>query len=148
LPDLSVPGQPRAYVIGDAALVLGKDSQPLPGVSPVAMQQARCAARSIRRAIVGRDTVVFRYFDKGQMATIGRRRAVAMVDRMHMSGFLAWMAWLLVHIWYLIGFKNRLVVMITWAWSYFTYRRGARLITGYGAKEASARAGRSRPHAA
>jgi NADH dehydrogenase len=134
-PDLSVPGHPRAFVIGDAALVVGKDGHPLPGVSPVAMQEARCVARSIRRAIVGRDTVVFRYVDKGQMATIGRRRAVAMVERMRMSGLLAWLAWLLVHIFYLIGFKNRLVVMFTWAWSYFTYRRGARLITGYGAPE-------------
>ena len=70
--------------------------------------------------------------DKGSMATIGRRRAIAMVSRMHMSGFLAWMAWLFIHIWYLIGFRNRLVVLITWAWSYFTYRRGARLIMGYG----------------
>jgi NADH dehydrogenase len=129
--DLSVPGLPRVFVIGDAARRDGKDGKPLPGVSPVAMQQARTVARSIRRAIVGRDTLPFSYFDKGTMATIGRRRAVAMVDRMHMSGFLAWLAWLLVHIWYLIGFRSRLVVMITWAWSYFTYRRGARLITGY-----------------
>jgi len=129
--DLSIPGQPRVFVIGDAARRDGKDGKPLPGVSPVAMQQARTVARSIRRAIVGRDTLPFTYFDKGTMATIGRRRAVAMVDRMHMSGFLAWLAWLLVHIWYLIGFRSRLVVMITWAWSYFTYRRGARLITGY-----------------
>jgi NADH dehydrogenase len=138
-PDLSVPGQPRAFVIGDAARVDGKDGQPLPGVSPVAMQQARCVAKSIRRAIVGRDTLVFRYFDKGQMATIGRRRAIAMVERMRLSGLLAWLAWLLVHIFYLIGFKNRIVVMITWAWSYFTYRRGARLITGYGGRQLPAR---------
>jgi len=129
--DLSVPSYPRVFVIGDAARLDGKDGQPLPGVSPVAMQQARTVARSIRRALVGRDSVPFSYFDKGSMATIGRRRAIAMVDRMHLSGFLAWMAWLLVHIWYLIGFRNRLVVLITWAWSYVTYRRGARLITGY-----------------
>jgi NADH dehydrogenase len=131
-PDLTVPGHPRIFVIGDAARLDGKDGQPLPGVSPVAMQQARTVAKSIRRALLGRDTVPFRYFDKGSMATIGRRRAIAMVDRMHMSGFLAWMAWLFIHIWYLIGFRNRLVVLITWAWSYFTYRRGARLIMGYG----------------
>jgi NADH dehydrogenase len=135
-PDCSVPGHPRIYVIGDAARLDGRDGQPLPGVSPVAMQQARTVAESIRRAIVGRDTVVFRYFDKGSMATIGRRRAIAMVDRMHMSGLLAWLAWLLVHIWYLIGYRNRLIVMITWAWSYFTYQRGARLIVGYTATEA------------
>jgi NADH dehydrogenase len=135
-PDCSVPGYPRIFVIGDAARMDGKDGKPLPGVSPVAMQQARTVAGSIRRSIVGRDTLVFRYFDKGSMATIGRRRAIAMVDRMHMSGLLAWLAWLFVHIWYLIGYKNRLVVMITWAWSYFTYRRGARLIVGYAAPDA------------
>ncbi|MGD0523528.1 MAG: NAD(P)/FAD-dependent oxidoreductase [Polyangiaceae bacterium] len=131
-PDLTVPGHPRIFVIGDAARLDGKDGKPLPGVSPVAMQQARTAVKSIRRALVGRNTLPFRYFDKGSMATIGRRRAIAMVDRMHMSGFLAWMAWLFIHIWYLIGFRNRLVVLITWAWSYFTYRRGARLIMDYG----------------
>jgi NADH dehydrogenase len=131
--DLTVPGQPRVFVIGDAARLDGKDGQPLPGVSPVAMQQARTVAKSIRRALVGRGTLPFSYLDKGSMATIGRRRAIAMVNRMHMSGFLAWMAWLFIHIWYLIGFRNRLVVLITWAWSYFTYRRGARLIMGYGA---------------
>lgn len=129
-PDLRVPGQPRVFVIGDAARLDGPDGKPLPGVSPVAMQQARTVAKSIRRLIVGRDPLPFHYFDKGSMATIGRRRAIAQVQRMHMSGFLAWLAWLLVHIWYLIGFRNRLVVMITWAWSYFTYRRGARLIVG------------------
>ena len=128
--DLSLREQPRAFVVGDAALVLDAKGDPLPGVSPVAMQQARAVARSIRRAIVGKDTVPFEYVDKGSMATIGRRRAVAMMDRIELSGFVAWMAWLLVHIWYLIGFRNRLVVMFTWAWSYFTYRRGARLIAG------------------
>jgi NADH dehydrogenase len=128
-PDLSVPGHPRIFVVGDAARVDGQDGRPLPGVSPVAMQQARTAARSIRRALEGKDTIAFRYLDKGSMATIGRSRAIAQVQRMHMSGFVAWMAWLVVHIWYLIGFRNRFVVLFTWAWSYFTYRRGARLIT-------------------
>jgi len=130
--DLSVPGHPRVFVIGDAARFDGPDGKPLPGVSPVAMQQARTVAKSIRRALVGRDALEFSYFDKGSMATIGRSRAIAMVQRMHLSGFLAWMTWLFVHIWYLIGFRNRLVVMITWAWSYFTYRRGARLIMARG----------------
>jgi NADH dehydrogenase len=139
-PDLSIPAQPRAFVIGDAALVLDKKGKPLPGVSPVAMQQARAVARSIRRALRGRDTAPFEYLDKGSMATIGRRRAVAMVDRIEMSGFLAWMAWLLVHIWYLIGFRNRLVVMLTWAWSYFTYRRGARIIAAPPATPSGTRA--------
>jgi NADH dehydrogenase len=146
-PDCSVPGQPRIFVIGDAARLDGKDGQPLPGISPVAMQQARTVCKSIRRALVGRDTLAFSYFDKGSMATIGRRRAIAMVDRMHMSGFLAWLAWLFVHIWYLIGYRNRLVVMITWAWSYFTYQRGARLITGYAAPGAERALGAPSLHA-
>ena len=127
--DLSIPGHPRVFVVGDAARFDGKGGQPLPGVSPVAMQQARAVARSIRRAMVGKETVAFSYLDKGSMATIGRRRAVAVIDRMRLSGLLAWLAWLIVHIWYLIGFKNRVVVMTIWAWSYVTYRRGARLIT-------------------
>jgi NADH:quinone reductase (non-electrogenic) len=135
--DLSVPGHPRAFVIGDAALVRGKDGKPLPGVSPVAMQEARAVARSIRRAADGQESTAFHYDDKGSMATIGRSRAVAMIGRIHLYGFIAWLAWLLVHIWYLIGFKNRLVVMINWAWSYVTYRRGARLITGYAAPDAT-----------
>lgn len=135
--DLSVPGHPRAFVIGDAALVRGKDGKPLPGVSPVAMQEARAVARSIQRAADGQESTAFHYDDKGSMATIGRSRAVAMIGRIHLYGFIAWLAWLLVHIWYLIGFKNRLVVMINWAWSYVTYRRGARLITGYAAPDAT-----------
>lgn len=134
--DLSVPGHPRAFVIGDAALVRGKDGKPLPGVSPVAMQEARAVAQSIGRAIDGQEAKAFHYTDKGSMATIGRSRAVAMMRRIHLSGWIAWLAWLLVHIWYLIGFKNRLVVMINWAWSYVTYRRGARLITGYAVPDA------------
>jgi NADH dehydrogenase len=134
--DLSVPGHPRAFVVGDAALLRGKDGQPLAGVSPVAMQEARTVARTIRRAIAGKDAIAFHFVDKGSMATIGRSRAIAMLGRMHLSGWVAWLAWLFVHIWYLIGFRNRLVVMINWAWSYVTYRRGARLITGYAAPDA------------
>ena len=107
--DLSLPATHASSSSAMPPRFDGKDGQPLPGVSPVAMQQARTVAKSIRRALVGRDSVAFSYFDKGSMATIGRRRAIAMVDRMHLSGFLAWMAWLLVHIWYLIGFRNRLV---------------------------------------
>jgi NADH dehydrogenase len=135
-PDLHVPGHPRAFVIGDAATLRGKDGEPLPGVSPVAMQQGRAVAQSIRRLVAGKPTQPFSYFDKGSMATIGRSRAIVVVDRIHLSGFLAWLAWLFVHIFYLIGFRNRLVVMINWAWSYVTYRRGARLITGYAAPDA------------
>jgi NADH dehydrogenase len=135
--DLSIPGHPRAFVIGDAARLDDQYGKPLPGISPVAMQQARAVARSIRRSILGKDRVPFAYLDKGSMATIGRRRAIAIFQRMHMSGFVAWLAWLLVHVWYLIGFRNRLVVMITWAWSYLTYRRGARLIVGEPPAEAA-----------
>ena len=95
------------------------------------MQQARFVAKLIEDRLRGRATErTFEYFDKGMMATIGRSRAVAQLGRLRMSGFIAWLAWLLVHIWYLIGFRNRFVVMFTWAWSYFTYKRGARLITG------------------
>jgi NADH dehydrogenase len=135
-PDLSVPGHPHAFVIGDAAFVRGPNGDPLPGVSPVAMQQARSVARSIRRLCVGDSTTPFRYVDKGSMATIGRSRAIAVVGRLRLSGFIAWLTWLFVHIVYLIGFKNRIVVLINWAWSYATYRRGARLITGYAARDA------------
>ena len=129
--DLRVRGHPDVFVIGDAARFEGPDGQPLPGVSPVAMQQARAVAKSIRRLVAGKEAVPFAYFDKGSLATIGRSRAIAMVDRVHLTGFIAWLAWLFVHILYLIGFKNRLVVMITWAWSYVTYKRGARLVLGY-----------------
>jgi NADH dehydrogenase len=128
--DLTIPGHPRVFAIGDAARFGGPDDEPLPGVSPVAMQQARTAAKSIKRALAGKELVAFHYLDKGSLATIGRRRAIAQIDRMHLTGFVAWLAWLVIHIFYLIGFKNRLVVLITWAWSYVTYRRGARLVTG------------------
>jgi NADH:ubiquinone reductase (H+-translocating) len=137
-PDLSVPGHPRAFVIGDAAFLQGKDGKPLPGVSPVAMQEGRAVARSIRRAAEGHETgapMVFVYHDKGSMATIGRSRAIAQMKSLQLSGLLAWLAWLLVHLVYLIGFRNRLVVLINWAWSYATYRRGARLITDYAAPD-------------
>jgi NADH dehydrogenase len=130
-PDCTIPGYPDAFAIGDCALFL-EDGKPLPGVSPVAMQQARTVARSILRAEQDKPKIVFHYFDKGSMATIGRSRAIAQMKRMQMSGFLAWLAWLFVHIWYLVGFRNRIVVMLTWFWSYVTYRRGARLITGSG----------------
>jgi NADH dehydrogenase len=134
--DLSVPDHPEAFVIGDAARLDDETGHPLPGVSPVAMQEARAVAESIRRTIDGKARTDFHYVDKGSMATIGRSRAIAMVKGLHLSGFVAWLAWLLVHIFYLIGFKNRLVVMIVWAWSYLTYRRGARLIAGYSTTDA------------
>ena len=129
--DCSLPGHPESFCIGDAAAFLpeiGKAA--LPGVSAVAMQQGRFVARQIGRRIDGRSTESFVYRDKGSMATIGRSRAVAEIGKIRLSGFIAWLTWLLVHIYYLVDFRNRTVVIINWAWSYLTYRRGARLITG------------------
>jgi NADH dehydrogenase len=128
-PDCSLPGQPEAFAIGDMAVLLDEHGEPLPGTSPVAMQQARHVARQIVAAIEGRPRAPFAYVDKGAMATIGRSRAIARTGSLHLAGFAAWLTWLLVHVWYLIGFRNRLVVMLTWFWSYVTFRRGARLIT-------------------
>lgn len=128
--DCSLPGHPDVFVIGDAAHLLGPDQKPLPGVSPVAMQMGRNVAANIDNSLASQPRVPFRYVDKGSMATIGRSRAIAQVGNLKLSGLFAWLAWLLVHIWYLIGFRNRLLVLFDWSWSYFTYRRGARLITG------------------
>jgi NADH dehydrogenase len=128
--NLSLPGHPEIFVIGDQAhYEWGADKQPLPGLAPVAMQQGRFVAKVIKKKIAGAAAPeFFKYIDKGQMATVGRSRAVAMYKGLEFSGFTAWMAWLLVHIYYLIGFKNRLFVLFQWAWTYLTFRRGARLI--------------------
>ena len=129
--DCSLPGHPEIYCIGDAAAFLPEIGKTLlPGVSAVAMQQGRFVARQIGRRIDGRPLESFVYRDKGSMATIGRSRAVAEIGKIRLSGFIAWLAWLLVHIYYLVDFRNRTIVIINWAWSYLTYRRGARLITG------------------
>lgn len=129
--DCSVSGHPEVFCIGDAACLRSDEAeQPLPGTSPVALQQGRFVARQVVRSLDGKPREEFRFFDKGTMATIGRSRAVAMVGRLRLSGYLAWLAWLLVHIFYLIDFRNRLAVMFNWAWSYVTYQRGSRLITG------------------
>ena len=127
--DLTIPGHPQVQVIGDLANVTGKDGRPLPGVSPVAMQQGRQAARNILAMIEGRKPQRFWYFDKGSMATIGRNKAVADLHLLHLSGLPAWVAWLLVHILFLVGFRNRFVVLFQWAWAYLTFNKGARLIT-------------------
>ncbi len=127
-PDLTLAGHPEVYVIGDLAHCLDARAQPLPGVASVAMQQGLHAARNIMASIKGKPRRDFRYFDKGQMATIGRKKAVAEVSGFKISGFLAWAAWLLVHIYYLVGFKNRLFVLYNWAWAYWSFARGARLI--------------------
>jgi NADH dehydrogenase len=126
--DLSIPHHPEAFVIGDL-VHFEQDGHLIGGVSQVAMQGGDFAARAIERSLAGRPRGTFRYFDKGIMATIGRSRAVAEPFGFKLSGFLAWLAWLVVHIWYLIGFRNRMIVMFEWFWAYVTYKRGARLIT-------------------
>ncbi len=129
-PDLTVSGHPQVYVLGDLAAYKLSDGSYLPGIAPVAIQQGRHAAKNIWRDIQGQPRKSFQYWDRGTMATIGRAAAVADIRGLHLSGFLAWMAWLVVHIFYLIGFENRMLVLIEWAWSYLSYERGARLITG------------------
>jgi NADH dehydrogenase len=130
-PDLTVPGNERIFVIGDLA-ALEQDGRLVPGVSPAAMQEGEHAAHNVRRALRGQPYEAFRYWDKGMFATIGRGAAVGVLrGGVKFSGFAAWLAWLAIHIYFLIGFRNRLVVMFHWAYSYLTYRRGARLITGY-----------------
>jgi NADH dehydrogenase len=128
-PDLTIPGHPEIYVVGDLAHVKQGDGL-VPGVAPAAMQMGRHAARNVRAALDGKPRAPVRYTDKGSLATIGRGVAVAHVGRLKLSGFLAWLLWLFVHIFFLIGFRNRVFVMIQWAWSYLSYDRGARLITG------------------
>ena len=117
-------------MIGDAATALQANGAPLPGVAPVAMQQGRYVARTITDGLAGGPREPFVYRDKGNLATIGRAAAVAHIGRVKLSGLVAWVLWLVVHIMYLVGFRNRLVVLIDWAWAYVTMSRGARLITG------------------
>lgn len=130
-PDLSVPAHPEILVLGDAAAFTDPDSgAPLPAVAPVAIQMGKHAARVINADLNQKKRKPFRYRDKGQLAVIGRGRAVADLGRLHFGGFVAWLIWIFVHIAYLIGFRNRLIVLIEWGWSYLTFQRGARLITG------------------
>jgi NADH dehydrogenase len=129
-PDLSIPGEPRIFAIGDVAAFLHQSGKPLPGVAPVAIQQGRHVAQNVARDLAGRPRRPFRYRDKGSLAVIGRAQAIASFGRFRMSGFLAWLAWCFVHILFLIGFRNRALVLFEWAWAYFTDQRGARLITG------------------
>lgn len=123
--DLSIPRRPEVFVVGDLAAV-----PDVPGVAPAAMQMGRHAGRMIIADLNGAERRPFRYRDKGSLATIGRARAVADFGRIRFSGFLAWLAWLGIHIFYLIGFRNRFFVLVSWAWNYLTFRRGARIITG------------------
>ena len=129
-PDLSISGHPEVFVIGDLAALNDEHGKMLPGVAPVAMQQGRATAKNIRRDLQHESRRNFHYVNKGSLATIGRAAAVADFGKVHISGFIAWLSWLFIHIFFLIGFRNRLIVLIQWAWSYFTYERGARLITG------------------
>ena len=129
-PDLSIPGHREVFVIGDLATLKDKDCRPLPGVAPVAIQEGKYVARQIAADMAGRARQNFHYFDKGSLATIGRAAAIAQIGKVHLSGLLAWLTWLFVHIMYLIGFRNRVLVILQWAWSYFTFQRSAWLITG------------------
>ncbi len=127
-PDLSVPGRPEVFVVGDL-MHLEQDGTPLPGVAQVAIQGGRVAARNILATTRGQPRQSFRYFDKGNLATIGRNRAIADFGRVRFGGFIAWVLWLFVHILYLAGFRNRLTVLVQWGYAYFTRQRGVRLIT-------------------
>jgi NADH dehydrogenase len=129
-PDLSLPGHPEVFVIGDLATLSGADGRPLPGVAPVAQQQAAHAARSIVRTIEGQPRRPFKYRNYGNLATIGRAAAIADFGRVHVSGLIGWLMWLFIHIMKLIGFRNRVLVLVQWAAAYFTYQRSVRLITG------------------
>ena len=135
-PDLSVPGRREIFVIGDLAATT-TNGKPVPGVAPAAMQMGALAAKNIRRDLEQRERVPFRYRNKGDLATIGRHRAIADFGRLRVTGSLAWWFWLFLHIMYLAGFRNRISVLVEWAYSYFTYERGARLITGTGNVAAS-----------
>jgi NADH dehydrogenase len=129
-PDLSVPGHPNVFVTGDTAHVPGENGEPLPGVAPVAKQQGAYVAKLIAARLSGRQLPPFRYRDLGSLATIGRKSAVVQFGRLRLSGYFAWWLWGVAHIFFLIGFRNRIAVAISWLWSYFTFQRGTRLITG------------------
>lgn len=132
-PDLSLPAHPEVFAVGDMALVLGENGKPVPGVSPAAMQMGKHVAKIIQDEINASTKPVprhaFKYWDKGTMATIGRSAAVAWIGRFKFSGLLAWLAWLFIHLIFLVGFRNRIAVLFQWAYSYFSYKRSARIIT-------------------
>ena len=133
--DLRLPDHPEIFVIGDLALALGRDSRPLPAIAPVAMQQGRFVAKLIRRGIEGGRGARFRYRHYGNMVTIGRAMAVADLGRVQLSGAVGWLAWLFIHLMYLVGFDNRVLVLFQWFWYYVTWNRSARLITDYSREE-------------
>jgi NADH dehydrogenase len=125
--DLSLPGHPEVFVVGDLAAITS-NGRPVPGIAPAAKQMGTCAAKCIAASLAGRPRTAFRYRDLGSLATIGRRAAVVEMPGLKLSGTLAWCFWLAAHIFFLIGFRNRLVVLLDWAWAYFTYDRSARII--------------------
>jgi NADH dehydrogenase len=132
-PDLSILGYPEVFVIGDLAALADEKGKPLPGVAQVAIQEGAWAAKMIAHDLASPSPAPrskFHYRDRGSLATIGRAAAVAQIAGLELSGYIAWLAWLFIHILFLIGFRNRIVVMVNWAWAYLTYERGARLITG------------------
>jgi NADH dehydrogenase len=145
-PDLTVPGHPEVFVIGDLAAAPLHPDKPassssrkgtpaqleklVPGVAPAAIQMGKFAARQIKRVAAGKPRETFHYLDKGTLATIGRSRAVGDFGKIHISGYFAWLAWLFIHVFFLIGFRNRFMVMLEWAWAYVSYKSSARLITG------------------
>jgi NADH:ubiquinone reductase (H+-translocating) len=128
--DLTIERHPEAFVIGDLAACVDAAGHTMPGLAPVAIQQGRCAAENIMRALAGKPYGRFKYADKGALATVGRAFAILQMGKLKLSGLFAWLVWSLVHIAYLVGFRNRVIVMIDWAWAYIAYQRGARLITG------------------
>ncbi|MBM4256489.1 MAG: NAD(P)/FAD-dependent oxidoreductase [Deltaproteobacteria bacterium] len=137
VPDLSVPGHPNIFVIGDLAHYRNPQGQPLPGVAPVAMQQGHYVAEAIQHRLRGQTPPPFRYHDRGSMAIVGRAEAVADINGWRFSGLLAWLAWLFIHLIHLVEFENRILVLIQWAWNYFTRNRSARLITGEPSSQSS-----------
>ena len=147
-PDLSVKGLPDVFVLGDTALVFGDDGKPLPGVAPVAKQQGQYLAKLLKARAIGRSLPPFHYRDYGSLATIGRKRAIFQRGALKFTGFFAWVLWSTAHIYFLIGFRNRLVVAMSWAWSYVTFQRGTRLITGVSGARPDSTAGEEASRAA
>jgi NADH dehydrogenase len=127
---LGIPGYPNLFAIGDMAHFASPDGNPLPGTAPVAMKQGRYVANLIKARLSGKDLPDFTYRDHGSLAVIGRNAAIAVFGKLQIAGILAWLAWIFVHLWYLIEFDNKILVLVQWAWNYFTRKRGARLITG------------------
>ena len=128
--DCSIPAHPELFVVGDLSIVLRADGRPAPAVAPTANQTGAHAARMILASLDGKPRTPFQYFHKGDLATIGRHKAVAAFGRLHLNGYLTWFLWLFVHLMYLVGFRNRVSVLVQWAYAYITYQRGVRLIDG------------------